>query len=154
MCSLKYGFLRKVIVELHCPKNNPNPCIITEPIKVGSDTKVHTVCEMYTVCHNFVYIQYIWPRNQTRKYSCICSIYYRIGFCAQIQNIFGTVCSVRWSQRYCSTNKIVSLTYLETKGPHFLKSIFGKVYYVTFQKVFLMEGKKTLAVCHLSALAN
>ena len=54
----------------------------------------------------------------------------------------------------CSANKIVSLTYLETKGPHFLKFIFGKVYYVTFQKVFLMEGKKTLAVCHLSALAN
>ena len=63
-------------------------------------------------------------------------------------------CAVFVDLSVISTNKIVSLTYLETKGPHFLKSIFGKVYYVTFQKVFLMEGKKTLAVCHLSALAS
>ena len=65
---------------MHCPKNNLNLCIKTEPVTVEADTTV-----------------YVWfssdHRNVNKRISCcICSSCDKLGFYAEIQIMFGTVC--------------------------------------------------------------
>ena len=62
----------------HCPENNLNLRRKGKPVTAGANA---------TICQVFVHKFSIRPRNQLYVYStyrCICSIYGRLGFYAQI----------------------------------------------------------------------
>ena len=67
---------------LHCPKNNLNLSIKTEPVTVGAAATVRVY--VWFQCVNKI-------RTYCTAYRCICSNCDRLGFYAEIHFIFGTV---------------------------------------------------------------